>query len=102
MSLLTTPLIVDIHLSCRSLIILISKIMIQLKIESNVIPRDIVPDMSSGDDSVAHTQTASGDDSLNRSQAVSGDSFFSHPSDSVYGRRLRYVSAVVGRERVQS
>ena len=35
------------------------------QMESNVIPRDIVPDVSSGDDSVNSNQTASGDDSLN-------------------------------------
>ena len=36
------------------------------QIEIDVIPRDIIPDMSSGDDSVNHNQTASGDDSLNQ------------------------------------
>ena len=72
------------------------------QIESNIIPRDIVPDVSSGDDSVNRNQTASGDDSLNQSQAASGDSSFSRPSDSVDGRRMLCAAAIVSRERVQS
>ena len=43
------------------------------QIESNFIPRDIVPNVLSGDDSVNRNETASGDDSVNHYQAASGD-----------------------------
>ena len=60
------------------------------QVESNVIPQDIVPDVSSGDNS------------LNQSQAVSSDSSNSRPSDSADGQHQLCAAAVAGRERVQS
>ena len=83
------------------------------QVESNVIPRDIVPDVLSGDDSVNRNQTMYGDDSVNRnqtasddslnqSQATSGDLSNSCPSDSADGQRPRCAAAVAGCERVQS
>ena len=72
------------------------------QIESNIIPRDIVSDVLSGDDPVTCNQSVSGDDSLNQSQAASGDSSNSCPSDAVDGRRLHRATAIAGCERVQS
>ena len=68
----------------------------------DVILRDIIPDMSSGDDSVNRNQTGSGDDSLNQSQITSGDLSSSRLSNSVDIRRSHCAAAVAGRERVQS
>ena len=72
------------------------------RIDIDVIPRDIIPNMSSGDDSVIHNQTTSGDDSLNQSQTASGDLSPSRLSNSVDSRRPHRAAAVAGRERVQS
>ena len=58
--------------------------------EIDVIPRDIIRDMSSGDDSVNQSQTASGD--LSRS----------HLSNSVDSRRPHCAAVVAVCERVQS
>ena len=46
----------------RSVFPFIKKKQKKTHVESNIIPQDIVPDASSGDDSVNHNQTASGDD----------------------------------------
>ena len=57
---------------------------------SDVIPRDIIPDTSSGDDSVNQGQTASDDLSLSRQP------------NSVNSSRPSCAAAVAGRERVKS
>ena len=66
------------------------------RIEIDVIHRDIIPDVSSGDDSVNRNQTASGDDSLNQSQTESGDLSPSRLSTSVDSHRLHRAAAVAG------
>ena len=57
---------------------------------SDVIPRDIIPDTSSGDDSVNRNQTASDDLSLSRQP------------NSVDSSRPSRAATVAGRERVKS
>ena len=69
---------------------------------SNVIPQDIVPDVSSGDDSLNRNQTAPGDDSLNRSQASSSDLSFACLFESIDGHRQHHTAAIAGRKRLQS
>ena len=64
---------------------------------SDVIPRDIIPDTSSGDDSVNRNQTASGGDSLNQGQTASDDLSLSRQPNSVDSAILRFLmSSVVG------
>ena len=72
------------------------------QVESSVIPRDIVPNVLSGGDSVNRNQTTFGDDSLIQIQCASGDLSCSCPSDSVDGHHLCRATAVTGRERAQS
>ena len=69
---------------------------------SDVIPRDIIPDTSSGDDSVNRNQTASGGDSLNQGQASCDDLSLSCQPNSVDSSRPSRAAAVAGRERVKS
>ena len=69
---------------------------------SDVIPRDIIPDTSSGDDSVNRNQTVSGGDSLNQGQTASDDLSSSRLPNSVDSRRPSRAAAVAGRERVKS
>ena len=69
---------------------------------SGVIPRDIIPDTSSGDDSINCNQTVSGGDSLNQGQTASDDLSPSRLPNSVDSHRPSRAAAVVGRERVKS
>ena len=69
---------------------------------SDVIPRDIIPDTSSGDDSVNRNQTVSGGDSLNQGQTTSDDLSPSRLPNSVDSSRPSRAATVAGRERVKS
>ena len=69
---------------------------------SDVVPRDIIPDTSSGDDSVNQNQTVSGGDSLNQGQTASDDLSPSRLPNSVDSCRPSRAAAVAGRERVKS
>ena len=69
---------------------------------SDVIPRDIIPDTSSGDDSVSRNQTMSGGDSLNQGQTASDGLSPSRLPSSVDSSRPSCAAAVAGRERVKS
>ena len=71
------------------------------QIESNFIPQDIVPDVSSEDDSVKCNQTAFGDDSLNRNPAASGDLCKLRPFEYIHGCRPHCAAAITGHKRVQ-
>ena len=68
---------------------------------SDVIPREIIPDTSSGNDSVTRNQTASGGDSLNQGQTASDDLSPSRQTNSVDSSRPSRAAVVAGRERVK-
>ena len=55
--------------------------------DTGVIPRDIIPDTMSGDDSVNRNQTASGNDPLNHGQTTSDDLSPSRLSNSIDSHR---------------
>ena len=69
---------------------------------SDVMPRDIIPDTSSGDDSVNRNQTMSGGDSLNQGQTASDGLSPSRLPSSVDSSRPSRAAVVAGCERVKS
>ena len=69
---------------------------------SDVIPRGIIPDTSSGDDSLNRNQTVFGGDSLNQGKTASDDLSPSRLPNSVDSSLPSRAAAVAGRERVKS